>query len=108
MKRIVFLNLFLSLILFVPGKISGINPKDTRMLAQPAISADHIAFIYAEDLWVANIDGSQPRRLTVDEGIESDPFFSPDGKLIAFSAQYDGNTDVFIVPVEGGVPKKLT
>jgi tricorn protease len=108
MKRIVFLNLFLSLILFVPGKISGINPKDTRMLAQPAISANHIAFIYAEDLWVANIDGSQPRRLTVDEGIESDPFFSPDGKLIAFSAQYDGNTDVFIVPVEGGVPKRLT
>ena len=64
------------------------------MLAQPAISANHIAFIYAEDLWIANPDGSQPRRLTVDEGIESDPYFSPDGKLIAFSAQYDGNTDV--------------
>lgn len=86
----------------------AIDPKDTRMLGQPAVSANHIAFIYAEDLWVANADGSQPRRLTVDEGVESNPFFSPDGKWIAFSAQYDGNTDVFIVPVEGGVPTRLT
>lgn len=86
----------------------GINSKDTRMLTQPAISADHIAFIYAEDLWVANSDGSQPRRLTVDEGIESFPVFSPDGKLIAFSAEYDGNIDVYTVPVEGGIPTRLT
>ncbi|MCX6262111.1 MAG: hypothetical protein NTY95_15000, partial [Bacteroidia bacterium] len=78
------------------------------MMAQPAISADHIAFIYAEDLWVSGTDGSEPRRITVDEGIESNPCFSPDGKLIAFSAQYDGNTDVFIIPVEGGVPTRLT
>ncbi|HAX93479.1 MAG TPA: peptidase S41 [Bacteroidales bacterium] len=67
-----------------------------------------MAFIYAEDLWIANTDGSNPRRLTVDEGVESDPVFSPDGSLIAFSAQYDGNTDVFIIPAEGGVPKRLT
>src|SRR5882757_10726596 len=86
----------------------AIDTKDTRMLSQPAISADHIAFIYAEDLWVANLDGSQPRRLTVDEGVESNPAFSPDGKWIAFSAQYDGNTDVYLLPVEGGVPKRLT
>ncbi len=77
-------------------------------MSQPAISADHIAFIYAEDLWLANPDGSGPLRLTVDDGIESDPYFSPDGKLIAFSAQYDGNTDVFVIPVEGGVPVRLT
>jgi len=78
------------------------------MLAQPAITNNHIAFIYAEDLWVANIDGSNPKRLTVDEGIESNPYFSPDGRFIAFNAQYDGNTDVFIIPVEGGVPVRLT
>src|ERR1700741_3204388 len=88
--------------------VYGIDTKDTRMLSQPAISADHIAFIYAEDLWVANLDGSQPRRLTVDEGIESNPVFSPDGKWIAFNGQYDGNTDVYIIPVDGGVPKRLT
>ena len=86
-----------------------IDAKDTRLLSsQPAISANHIAFIYAQDLWVANLDGSQPRRLTVDEGIEANPKFSPDGKWIAFSAQYDGNTDVYIIPVEGGSPKRLT
>ena len=86
----------------------AINPLDTRMLSQPAISDNHIAFIYAEDLWIAQSDGSNPRRLTIDEGVESNPVFSPDGKLIAFSAEYDGNTDVFTVPVTGGVPKRLT
>ncbi|MEO7983455.1 MAG: PDZ domain-containing protein, partial [Bacteroidota bacterium] len=86
----------------------AIDPTDTRMLAQPAISATHIAFIYAEDLWVANKDGSQPRRLTVDEGVETSPVFSPDGKIIAFSAEYDGNVDVFTIPVEGGIPTRLT
>ncbi len=92
----------------LPASLLAIDPTDTRMLAQPTISANHIAFIYAEDLWVANKDGSQPRRLTVDEGLESNPVISPDGKTIAFSAEYDGNLDVFIVPVEGGIPTRLT
>ncbi|TGV03012.1 S41 family peptidase [Flavivirga rizhaonensis] len=84
------------------------HAQGTRLLSQPAISDTHIAFIYAEDLWVANKDGSNPKRLTIDEGIESTPIFSPDGTKIAFNAQYDGNTDVFIVPVSGGIPKRLT
>ncbi|CAN5296548.1 S41 family peptidase [soil metagenome] len=98
------------LLLFMLGTppLFATNTSDTRLLSQPAVSATNIAFIYAEDLWVANLDGSQPRRLTVDDGIESNPMFSPDGKWIAFSAQYDGNTDVFIMPVEGGVPIRLT
>ncbi len=100
---------FMLAIFFAAGTMANnIDTKDTRMLQQPAISADHIAFIYAEDLWVANLDGSQPRRLTVDEGIESNPVFSPDGKTIAFNGQYDGNTDVYVIPVEGGIPKRLT
>ena len=94
--------------LVFPMFAGAIDTHDTRMLSQPAVSADHIAFIYAEDLWVANLDGSEPRRLTVSEGIESSPVFSPDGKWIAFSAQYDGNMDVYIIPVEGGIPKRLT
>lgn len=99
----------LSLVLGMSTMIlEGINPNDTRLMEQPAISQDHIAFIYANDLWVANMDGSQPRRLTISEGIESNPCFSPDGSIIAFSGQYDGNTDVFTVPVEGGVPRRLT
>jgi len=108
-KFLTHLFLLAGLLLFLlPAAVLAIDTKDTRMLSQPAVSANHIAFIYAEDLWVANLDGSQPRRLTVDEGVESNPMFSPDGMLIAFSAQYDGNTDVFIIPVEGGMPKRLT
>ena len=102
------IHLLLILALSVPGLARAIDVHDTRMLSQPAIGGGHIAFIYAEDLWVANIDGSQPRRLTVDQGVESSPVISPDGKTIAFSAQYEGNTDVYTIPIEGGVPKRLT
>ncbi|HOB84212.1 MAG TPA: PDZ domain-containing protein [Bacteroidales bacterium] len=109
MKRInCFKVWILILTIFGTGTLYGINTTDTRMLSQPAVSKDRIAFIYAEDLWVANMDGTNPKRLTVDEGIESDPMFSPDGRIIAFSAQYDGNTDVFTIPADGGVPKRLT
>jgi tricorn protease len=109
MKRVYgFLLIQVALLAFTSGTASAIDTKNTRMMSQPAISRDHIAFIYAEDLWISNLDGTNPVRLTVDEGIESNPFFSPDGKLIAFSAQYEGNTDVYIIPAEGGVPTRLT
>jgi tricorn protease len=87
---------------------AGPDVRDTRMLTEPAVSATHIAFIYADDLWVCDLDGGNVRRLTSDEGVETNPAFSPDGKWIAFSAQYEGNTDVYIVSVEGGVPRRLT
>ncbi len=87
---------------------SAIDITSTRFLSQPAISGDHIAFVYANDLWVADRDGTYPRRLTSDQGLESNPVFSPDGRWIAFNAQYDGNTDVYIVSVNGGIPKRLT
>jgi tricorn protease len=85
-----------------------INKEDTRLLSTPAMSDSQIAFIYAEDLWVANKDGSSPKRLTVDDGIESNPVFSPDGSFIAFNAEYDGNTDVYVVSANGGVPERLS
>ncbi len=84
------------------------STSDTRMLTEPALSATHLAFIYAGDVWLANPDGGAPRRLTSDPGEKSNPQFSPDGKLIAYSAQVDGNTDVYLLPIEGGVPKRLT
>ena len=109
MKQISLLGLLSFFSLFLTNaQDQGIDNKDTRLLSQPAISDSKIAFIYAEDLWVANKDGSDPKRLTVDEGVERNPVFSPDGKTIALSAEYDGNTDVFIVPTEGGIPKRLT
>jgi tricorn protease len=85
-----------------------VDPVDTKLLTQPAISATHVAFIYAGDLFTADIDGRNVRRLTTDDGVESNPVFSPDGKTIAFSAQYDGNVDVYTVPIAGGPPVRLT
>jgi tricorn protease len=110
MKRyLYFFSLVSVLIIALPTVLPGeINTKDTTLLREPAISENHIAFVYADDLWVANIDGTEVRRLTSDEGIESNPVFSPDGKYIAFSAEYDGNVDVYLIPVEGGIPKRLT
>ncbi len=88
--------------------IIGTNAQGTMLLRQPTISNDHIVFVYANDLWIVGKDGGDARRLTSNEGQESQPHFSPDGKLIAFTAQYDGNTDVYIIPVEGGQPQRLT
>lgn len=84
------------------------NPLGTRMLSQPAVSANHIAFSYDRDLWIANRDGTNPRRLTSHEGTEVSPRFSPDGNWIAFTGEYDGNTDVYLVSTNGGTPKRLT
>ncbi|WP_074406933.1 MULTISPECIES: S41 family peptidase [Aquimarina] len=102
------LTFILFILFFIPFQLFSIDPIDTRMMMQPAIGKNHIAFIYADDLWVANLDGSEPKRLTIDKGIESNPVFSPDGQSIAFSAEYDGNIDVFIIPTNGGIPKRLT
>jgi tricorn protease len=104
-------NRIITLIILMSGFFTeGLAQKtvDTRLMHTPAISENHIAFIYAEDLWIADKDGSDPRRLTIDVGVESNPVFSPDGSLIAFSAEYDGNLDVFVVPADGGIPKRLT
>jgi tricorn protease len=105
------LHLCLSLILCLMSgalMVARVDVTDTRLLAQPAVSATHVAFVYAGDLWVTRHDGTDVRRLTTDDGQESNPAFSPDGRRVAFSAQYEGNTDVYVVPVEGGVPTRLT
>ena len=85
-----------------------VSAESTRLFANPAVSQSHIAFVFDRDLWVADRDGKSPRRLTSHEGVEFSPRFSPDGKSIAFSAQYDGNLDVYIMPIRGGVPRRLT
>ena len=103
----VFFGLALVVALGLPIA-ADVNVRDTRFLRQPTTSGTHVAFVYADDLWVSRIDGSDVRRLTTDDGLESNPAFSPDGATIAFSAQYDGNTDVYTVPAAGGVPTRLT
>jgi tricorn protease len=78
------------------------------ILNHPAISAKHVAFGYAGDLWVVDRAGGEARRLTSGVGLEAHPVFSPDGTRVAFAGEYDGNLDVYVVPVEGGVPRRLT
>lgn len=80
----------------------------TQLLRQPTISSTDIAFVYANDLWKVSRDGGQALRLTTDDGYESLPHFSPDGSQIAFSAEYDGNTDVYVIPSTGGEAQRLT
>jgi tricorn protease len=75
---------------------------------QPTLSATQIVFVFAGDLWSVSRQGGVATRLTTGVGLESSPSFSPDGRWIAFTAQYDGNTDVFVMPAAGGVPKRLT
>ena len=83
-------------------------PAATRLLRQPTVSADRIAFTYASNIWVVERAGGLARRITSFQGTTTNPKFSPDGKSIAFSAEYSGNVDVYVVPVEGGDPKRLT
>ncbi|MBT3383378.1 MAG: protease [Prolixibacteraceae bacterium] len=100
-----FIFSFLILLVF---SISISFSQGTQLLRQPTISSESIVFVYANDLWKVDRDGGDAIRLTTNEGEESLPHFSNDEKWIAFSAQYGGNTDVFIIPSEGGSPKRLT
>lgn len=83
-------------------------PPEMRLMRYPAVSGDKVAFTYAGDLWLATKDGAFARRLTSHPNIEARARFSPDGKWLAFTASYDGNPDVYVMPAEGGEPKRLT
>src|SRR5579871_5693662 len=78
------------------------------LLQHPTLSDTKIVFVYGGDLWSVARDGGTAERLTAGVGTKSRPFFSPDGSEIAFTASYDGNSDVYVIPANGGVPKRLT
>ena len=80
----------------------------TRLLRYPAISKELIAFVYAGDIWLVPIGGGYARQLTSGDGEELFPRFSPDGRTIAFTGQYDGRRQVYTIPVTGGTPTELT
>jgi len=80
----------------------------TRLVRSPTVSATHIAFAYANNIWIVERAGGTARRLTSFAGQTAAPRFSPDGKWIAFSGEYAGNIDVYVVPAEGGEPQRLT
>jgi tricorn protease len=84
------------------------DPSGTRLLRQPTVSATHIALAYAGNIWMVERAGGTARRVTSFQGQASNPQLSPDGKTLAFSADYAGNPDVYVVPVAGGEPTRLT
>ena len=91
---------------FVAVETAG--AQGTRLLRHPTISRESIAFQYAGDLWVTARAGGAARRLTATPDVETDPRFSPDGSLIAFSRTSGNNTDIYVVPAAGGEPRRLT
>jgi tricorn protease len=107
MKRVMGVVIALALSSIVWESTSA-APAGTRLLRQPTVSQSQIAFTYANNVWVADRAGGLARRITSFQGATTNPKFSPDGKWIAFSAEYSGNVDVYLVPSEGGEPKRLT
>ncbi len=99
--KVLSLLAFLSLSTFA-------GAQGSMLLKQPTLSDEHIVFEYANDLWIVSREGGNAQRLTSNEGSESSPHFSPDGQMVAFTAQYDGNTDVYVVNADGGSPRRLT
>lgn len=83
-------------------------PAEARLLRFPDIHGDAVVFSHAGDLWSVPASGGMARRLTSGDGLELFPCFSPDGKWIAFTGQYDGSLDVYVMPASGGEPRRLT
>lgn len=101
-KLIIFLALTATVV------SASAQEKLTRLLRQPDIHGDTVAFVYAGDIWLASAKGGDARRLTSDEGMEYFPKFSPDGRWIAFTGDYSGSRQVFVISVDGGAPRQLT
>ncbi|HEY3390356.1 MAG TPA: protease, partial [Prolixibacteraceae bacterium] len=98
---------FLFLIFFSVINIAFAQ-EEARLLRFPTIHGNQAVFTYAGDLYTVPTSGGTARKITSDAGYECFAKFSPDGKHIAFTGQYDGNTEVYLIPSEGGIPKRLT
>ena len=105
-RRASILTPFVLFFLFLRAAVA--SDDGTRLLRFPDIHGDTVAFVYAGDIWTADVKGGSARRLTSHEGLELFPRFSPDGKWIAFSGEYGGNRQVYVIGVDGGTPRQLT
>jgi tricorn protease len=78
------------------------------LLRNPSLSQDRIAFCYADDIWTVSRNGGEAERLTANGEVTAGPYYSPDGRWIAYSAHLNGNTDAYIIPATGGIPRRIT
>ena len=99
-------QLFITLLAL--GGLTGANADEARLLRFPATNGTDVVFSYAGDLYKAPLKGGEAVRLTSHIGYEIFPRFSPDGKSIAFTGEYDGNREVYLIPTDGGEPQRLT
>jgi len=107
-KKLMLVLLVLLGIISVDSGFSSAQSSKPLLLRLPTLSRTQIVFAYAGDLWIVPREGGEASRLTNGVGTESTPRFSPDGRTIAFTGEYDGNVDVYTIPAAGGVPKRLT
>jgi tricorn protease len=98
----------LVLVLLLFTSVSAFADDTTLLLRYPDIQGERVVFVYAGDLWLADANGGDARRLTSNPGYEYLPKFSPDGRWIAFTADYDGGFDVYVVASSGGEPRRIT
>jgi tricorn protease len=99
----------LAVILLLSATLAFAQQKqEGRLLRFPDVRGDKVAFVYAGDIWLASTSGGAARRITTHPGRELFPKFSPDGKWLAFTGQYDGNFNVYVMPADGGQPRQLT
>ncbi len=105
MKKLLFALAVASLSMSLTAGASG---DEARLLRFPAVGGDNIVFCYAGNLYRVGIDGGEAVKLTSDVGYECFPKISPDGRTIAFTGQYDGNTEVYTIPISGGEPRRIT
>lgn len=97
-----------SVFFFVLSIQNCLNAQGTRLLRQPSLSNKQIAFEYGADIWITDKNGGEARRITSTQAVEADPHLSPDGLFIAFTSNRSGEANVYVVPVEGGAPLRLT
>ena len=110
--RVLFRRVLAMAVLVLVTSLVGVAQSSSTatplLLRNPSLSQDKIAFLYADDVWTVSRQGGEAQRLTSNGKVMAGPFFSPDGSQIAYSAHLDGNTDVYIIPSSGGVPRRIT
>ena len=107
MRKALFAGVLCFVLILAMASVAHAAGEQPLLVQSPTVNATDVVFVYGGYLWSVAREGGAARQLTTG-GHESSPVFSPDGKWIAFTGHYDGNADVFVIPAEGGEPKRLT